>query len=136
MSSLLSLQRETILDPMLHCETHAVQRSRLVFELNATNINVKIPQSNDWWYRRPPTELVQRISNRGSPNRRNVASSYISIWFGYIARLSQWGGRPFTCTNCFYLPSKWHRWGEGIHHAVKNTRPKNDDRSASASSTA
>ncbi len=36
-------------------------------------------------------------------------------WFGYIARLSQWGrGESLTCSNDFYLPSR-RRGGGGQH---------------------
>ncbi len=40
-------------------------------------------------------DLAQHSTNKGSSHRRIVASSHIhySIWFSYIARLSQWGGR-------------------------------------------
>ncbi len=42
------------------------------------------------------------------------AAKHLSICFGYIARLSQWGGRGyFTCTNDFYLPSRRLEGGGG-----------------------
>ncbi len=37
------------------------------------------------------------------------------IWFGSIDRLSQWrGGRYFTCSNNFYLPSLRLEEGGGV----------------------
>jgi hypothetical protein len=55
-----------------------------------------------------------------------------AIWFGYIARLSDWGGRgrPSTCSNGFYLPSQrlqegvegghWQRYGLAISLAYRS----------------
>jgi hypothetical protein len=37
-----------------------------------------------------------------------------SVWFGFIARLSQGvkGGGGFNCSNSFYLPRRWLQKGE------------------------
>ncbi len=50
------------------------------------------------------TKLVQHSAYRVSSHRLNVAASHIMIyfkfiWFGYVARLFQWGGE-----RVFYLP--------------------------------
>jgi hypothetical protein len=44
------------------------------------------------------------------------------IWFGYIARLSQWeGGGYFTRSNDFYLPLLRLEEGGGDQHPVAHT---------------
>ncbi len=45
--------------------------------------------SNDWY--RGLTELVQHSVCRRSSHRRKGAAFILLIWFGYFARLSQWG---------------------------------------------
>ncbi len=78
-------------------------------------------QSND--RNRAPTELGQHYVYGRSSHRRNVASSHIllSIWFDYIAGLSQFGGRgPFYILKLF-LPAfaaVTGGRGEGGEHPV------------------
>ncbi len=61
---------------------------------------------------RERTELVQDSAYRWSSHRQKGATSHIHIWstvhiLGYIARLSQFGGRVFfSCLWCYYLPSR------------------------------
>jgi hypothetical protein len=46
------------------------------------------------------------------------------IWFGYIARQSQWGGGGyFSRSNDFYLPSLRLEGGGGQHPVVKSAKP-------------
>ncbi len=60
----------------------------------STTCSVLITHSNDWY--RGPTDLVQHSVYRGRSHRRKGAASHthmIDMGFGYIARLSPWGGR-------------------------------------------
>jgi hypothetical protein len=55
---------------------------------------------------RGPTDIVQYFAYRESSHRRKGAARHLIDWFGYIARLSQWGGGGcFACSYDFYLLS-------------------------------
>jgi hypothetical protein len=73
--------------------------------MHRTELNGK-PKSNE--LTRWPTELVQNFRLEGGVYiGARVLLGINLIWFGYIARLSQWeGGEYFTRSNYFYLPSR------------------------------
>ncbi len=83
--------------------------------------------------RRALIELVQHSANRGSSHRPNIASVRYSIWFGYIARLSQWGGRGpqkdysiHGVPKCLSLRRNQHTrlWGREWGDTIRTTGQK------------
>jgi hypothetical protein len=61
-----------------------------------------------------PTELVQHFACREVHIGARALLDIKLEWFGYIARLSQWGGgRCFTRSNYFYLNSERLKEGGG-----------------------